>query len=188
VKKIAIFVSGRGSNAVNIIEYFKHSQRIQVEIVISTKSNSQLETLCKNYGIHFENNSFDNLEKVLKTLKSYKTDWIFLAGFLKLVPKMLIEAYPNRIVNIHPSLLPKYGGKGMYGTNVHKAIWNNKEPKSGITFHFVNEQFDEGEIIAQYSTDISDCINIEQIQKKVQTLEHQYYPKVIEQLLTESIL
>jgi len=184
VKKIAIFVSGRGSNALNIIDYFKHSQRIQVEIVISTKSNSVLENLCENHGIIFEENSFEDPKNVLIALKSQKIDWIFLAGFLKLIPKVLIEGFPNRIVNIHPSLLPKYGGKGMYGSRVHEAVWKNKEPNSGITFHFVNEIFDDGEIIAQYSTDISTCIHIDEIQQKIQSLEHQFYPKVIEQLLS----
>jgi phosphoribosylglycinamide formyltransferase-1 len=186
--KIAIFCSGSGSNAQKIMEYFQHSTTVKVEILIANKPDAYALERAKAFQIPtyiFDRNAFYNTNEVVNKLKELKVDWVILAGFLWLIPPNLIEHYPNKIVNIHPALLPKFGGKGMYGMHVHEAVVKNKEKESGISIHYVNSNYDEGNIIFQASCPINPQDNAEVVAKKVLTLEHAHYPKIIESLVNE---
>ncbi len=187
MKNIIIFASGSGSNAETIINHFKNSYLTKVSAVFTNKINAGVIQRAKNHEIPFEVFSKDDFqdERFLDKLVKYNPDLIVLAGFLLKVPEYLVKSFPNKIVNIHPALLPNYGGKGMYGMNVHKAVFENKEKFSGMTIHFVNEHYDEGNIIFQESTDITDCISPEEVALKVLALEHKNYPIVIEDLITD---
>ncbi|MGB1932465.1 MAG: formyltransferase family protein, partial [Flavobacteriales bacterium] len=148
--KIAILVSGAGTNAVNIIEYFEKNSVADVTLVVSNKTDALAVEKAQNKGVKtivFNNETFKKNGEVLDYLRSESIDFIVLAGFLMKVPNDIIHAYPNKIVNLHPSLLPKFGGKGMYGNNVHRAVIKAQESESGISIHFVNEEYDEGAII-----------------------------------------
>jgi len=185
-KRIAIFASGSGSNAQKIMEHFKRHNEAEVAIVLSNNADAYVLQRADNFEIPthiFGRNEFYETDKVPELLKSLEVDLIILAGFLWLIPESLLKAFPNKIINIHPALLPKYGGKGMYGDNVHKAVIENKEAESGITIHFVNEHFDEGEIIHQSRFKIDKSDDIEMVKFKGQQLEHLHYPKVVELLL-----
>ncbi len=185
-KRIAIFASGSGSNAQKIMEHFKKHTDAEVVIVLTNNPDAFVLQRADNFEIPthiFNRNEFYQSEQVVNLLKSLQVDIIVLAGFLWLIPANLLKAFPNKIINIHPALLPKYGGKGMYGDYVHKSVLENKEAESGVTIHFVNEQFDEGEIIHQSRFKIEKGYDIEMIKFKGQQLEHLHYPKVIEQLL-----
>ncbi|WP_207428285.1 phosphoribosylglycinamide formyltransferase [Pedobacter sp. SYSU D00535] len=185
-KRIAIFASGSGSNAQKIMEHFKKHNEAEVALVLTNNPDAYVLQRADNFEIPthiFDRYEFYKTESVVNLLKSLEVDLIVLAGFLWLVPENLLKAFPNKIINIHPALLPKYGGKGMYGDFVHNAVLANKEEESGITIHFVNEHFDEGEVIHQAKFRIEDGDDLEMIKFKGQQLEHQYYPKVIEQLL-----
>lgn len=186
VRKIVIFASGSGSNTENIIRYFENSENIKVVAVFSNKRNARV--LRRAYdldvqALHFDRDSFYHSNDVLHVLKDIDPDLIILAGFLWMVPKNIIENFPNRIINVHPALLPNYGGKGMYGMRVHEAIITNKEKESGITIHFVNEHYDEGEHIFQAKTIIEEHDSPESLASKIHELEHHHFPMVIEQLL-----
>src|SRR5690606_1017271 len=149
-KRIAIFASGSGSNAQKIMEHFKKSDEAEVAIVLTNNPEAYVLQRADNFEIPthiFDRKEFRDTDEIIKILKNLQIDLIVLAGFLWLIPKNLLEAFPNKIINIHPSLLPAYGGKGMYGDYVHKSVLTNKDTESGITIHFVNEHFDEGEII-----------------------------------------
>lgn len=186
MKRIAIFASGGGSNALKIMEYFANNDTIEVALVISNKSKAGVLEKAERQNVPsliINRKSFYETEDLLAELQSRKIDFIALAGFLWLIPTYLVNAFPNRIVNIHPALLPKYGGKGMYGMNVHRAVYAAKEPISGMTIHFVNAKYDEGNIIFQAECELSAQDTPEQIAKKVLTLEHQYFPKVIEKVI-----
>jgi phosphoribosylglycinamide formyltransferase-1 len=135
----------------------------------------------------FSNEEIEEGTKLLEFLKLEKVEWIVLAGFLRKIPMNLIQAYPQRIINLHPSLLPKYGGKGMYGSRVHKAVLNNKEPKSGISIHLVNEEFDQGKLIAQFSCKLETEDDLETLEQKIQELEHHHFPRVIEEHINQQI-
>ena len=153
-KKIAIFASGSGSNTQSIIEYFSQKKSIEVVVIMCNKSNAFVVERAKNLGINcfvFNIDSFKNNLDFLAVLEKYQVDWIVLAGFLLKIPEYLIDAYQNKIINIHPSLLPNYGGKGMYGMHVHRSVINNKEVESGISIHYVNKNYDEGKMIFQTS-------------------------------------
>ncbi len=183
--RIAIFASGSGSNAQKIMEHFKHHSQTEVALVLTNNPQAYVLQRADNFEIPthvFTRKEFLETEEVVKLLKKMEIDLIVLAGFLWLVPASLLKAFPNQIINIHPSLLPKYGGKGMYGDNVHKAVLANGEAESGITIHFVNENFDEGEIIQQARFKIEPDDTLDAIKLKGQHLEHQYFPKVVEQL------
>ncbi|ULT24599.1 phosphoribosylglycinamide formyltransferase [Sphingobacterium sp. E70] len=185
-KRIAIFASGSGSNAQKIMEHFKYSDEVEVALILSNNPDAYVIQRADNFEIPahiFDRNEFYNTDNVVNILKNLNIDLIVLAGFLWLVPNNLLKAYPNQIINIHPALLPKYGGKGMYGDHVHKAVLANKEEEHGITIHFANEHFDEGEIIyqAKFKVDAGDTLDI--IKFKGQQLEHQHFPKVIENLI-----
>lgn len=181
-----ILASGGGSNADKILQYFQNSDHISAVSVISNRENVGVLEVAKNYGVkaeYFPKVSFSNGE-VLKYLKEIAPDLIVLAGFLLQISPDIVQAFPNQIVNIHPALLPKYGGHGMYGKFVHQAVFENQEAESGISIHFVNENYDEGALIFQASTSVKSCQTPEEIASKVLELEHEHYPKVIENLLS----
>jgi phosphoribosylglycinamide formyltransferase 1 len=183
--KIAIFASGSGSNAQKIMEYFKHHPQIEVALVLSNNPQAFVLQRADNFEIPthvFTRTEFYETDSVVKLLKNLDVDLIVLAGFLWLVPVSLLQAFPNQIINIHPALLPKYGGKGMYGDHVHKAVLANGEAESGITIHFANQHFDEGEIIHQARFKIEPGDTLDSLKLKGQQLEHQHFPKVIETL------
>ncbi|MEE9372843.1 MAG: phosphoribosylglycinamide formyltransferase [Saprospiraceae bacterium] len=186
VKRIAIFASGSGSNAEKIIVYFKNRKDVKIEAVYSNRKNAMALKRADNQGvisIQFNKTQFLETLEIIEDLKRKKIDLIVLAGFLLLVPHSFVEAFPNRIVNIHPALLPKYGGKGMYGNHVHKAVSENGDSVTGITVHFVNHEFDKGEIIAQIKCVIVPNETPERIASKVLKVEHLYYPLIIDQVL-----
>jgi phosphoribosylglycinamide formyltransferase-1 len=185
-KRIAIFASGSGSNAQKIMEYFKRSDVAEVVLVLTNNPQAYVLQRADNFEIPshvFNREEFYKTDDVIKLLKNLQVDLIVLAGFLWLVPQSLLKAFPNKIINIHPALLPKYGGKGMYGDHVHEAVLAANEEESGITIHFVNENFDEGEIIHQSRFRIEPGDTLEIIKFKGQQLEHQNFPRVIESLL-----
>ena len=186
MKKIAIFASGSGSNAQNIIEHFSSKPSIEVSLVLSNKKNAFVLDRAKNLGVKalvFDRSSFYESDEVLDILKTEKIDFIVLAGFLWLVPDNLIENFPNRIVNIHPALLPKYGGKGMYGSKVHEMVVACGEKETGITIHFVNSHYDEGNIIFQARCAVHETDTPEEVANKVHQLEYKYFPTEIEKLV-----
>jgi phosphoribosylglycinamide formyltransferase 1 len=185
LKKIAILASGSGTNAEKIIQYFKSSEIAQVVTVGTNKEDAGVIDRAKKLGIpHFTFKKKELENGSVKALLMIKRiDLIVLAGFLLKIPDNLVQGFPQGIVNIHPALLPRYGGKGMYGINVHKAVKEAGEKESGITIHWVNEHYDEGEQIFQERVGLSPMDTPEQIAAKVQELEHKYYPKVIENLL-----
>lgn len=186
MKRIAILASGTGSNARKIVEHLQDNQYIEVALIASNRSNAGVLKMADDYDIPtrvINRSDFYNSDIFLKELNSADIGWIILAGFLWLVPLNLVGAYNNRIVNIHPALLPAYGGKGMYGMNVHRSVKQNAEKISGMTIHLVNEQYDEGVIIFQGQTDINPEDSAEDIASKVLKLEHEYYPIVVEGLV-----
>lgn len=187
MRKIVIFASGSGSNAEKIILHFKNSDSVVVSTVFSNKPDAKVLEKAENLGVStvvFDRNALSD-GTVLTKINAIQPDLIVLAGFLWKFPESIIEHYPGKIINIHPALLPEYGGKGMYGMNVHRAILENGEEKTGITIHYVNEHYDEGGIVFQAEVSIADCVSPEAIAAKVQELEHEHFPKVIENLLRE---
>jgi len=185
-KRIAIFASGSGSNAQKIMEHFKRSPEAEVVLILTNNPQAYVLQRADNFEVPshiFNRHEFYQTDDVIKLLKNLQVDLIVLAGFLWLVPVPLLKAFPNRIINLHPSLLPKYGGAGMYGDHVHKAILAAGEEESGITIHFVDEVFDEGEIIHQSKFKIEPGDNLEMIKFKGQQLEHTHFPRVVESLL-----
>ncbi|MET3978940.1 phosphoribosylglycinamide formyltransferase-1 [Mucilaginibacter sp. UYP25] len=185
-KRIAIFASGSGSNAQKIMEHFKRNADAEVVLILTNNAQAYVLQRADNFEIPshiFNRHEFYDTDDVISLLKNLQVDIIVLAGFLWLVPPSLLSAFPNKIINLHPALLPKFGGKGMYGDNVHKAVLEAGEEESGITIHFVNTQFDEGEIIHQSRFRIDPGDNLEMVKFKGQQLEHQHFPKVIENLL-----
>ena len=188
--KIAILVSGTGTNAINIIEYFEKNSVADVVLVISNKTDALAVEKAQNKGgktVVFNNESFKKNGVVLDYLMSQSVDFIVLAGFLIKISNDIIHAYPNKIVNLHPSLLPKYGGKGMYGKRVHRAVIEAQESESGISIHFVNKEYDEGAIIFQAKVSVEKGDSVEVLTKKIQQLEHRFFPKVIEQVISKSL-
>ncbi|MBE7179019.1 MAG: phosphoribosylglycinamide formyltransferase [Mucilaginibacter polytrichastri] len=185
-KRIAIFASGSGSNAQKIMEYFKRSSDAEVCIVLSNNPEAYVLQRADNFEIPthiFDRVEFYETDQVLDVLRKLQVDLIVLAGFLWLVPDNLIKAYRSKIINIHPSLLPKYGGKGMYGDRVHKTVLANKDSESGVTIHFVSDEYDTGEVIHQSRFRIEPGDDLEMIKFKGQQLEHHHFPRVIENLL-----
>lgn len=185
-KRIAIFASGSGSNAQKIMEHFKRSNDIEVSLVLTNNPDSFVLQRADNFEVPshvFDKKEFYESDKVVTLIKNLNIDLIVLAGFLWLIPENLLTSFPNKIINIHPALLPKFGGKGMYGDRVHHAVLEAKEQESGITIHFVNSEFDEGEIIHQSRFRIEKEDDLKMIKFKVQQLEHHHFPKVIEGLI-----
>jgi phosphoribosylglycinamide formyltransferase-1 len=186
-KQIVLFASGSGSNVENIFNYFKDRKDITICCVLSNKSDAKVFERCDRLhlnALYFNREAFSKSDFVLNLLKSLNPDLIVLAGFLWKIPENITHAFSNKIINIHPALLPKYGGKGMYGMNVHKAIKTHGETETGITIHYVNANYDEGAIIQQVATQIEKNDSPEDIAAKVHQLEYEYFPKVIDQLLT----
>jgi len=185
MKKIVLFASGSGSNAEKIVLHFKEKEQAKVVEIFTNNPNAKVLDRAKKLQVPTQ--LFNRLElnegKVLEQLQQIQPDLIVLAGFLWKFPEHIIAAYPNKVINIHPALLPNYGGKGMYGMHVHQAVLDNKEKETGITIHYVNEHYDEGEFIFQKSVNIEDCKTAEEIAEKIHVLEHQYFPEVIERLL-----
>jgi phosphoribosylglycinamide formyltransferase-1 len=187
VKNIAILASGAGSNAQKILEHFSDRMDIAVRLIVSNKQEAGVLNIAKVASIDtfiVTRDSFYATTDLLVELDKRNIDFIVLAGFLWLIPPYLIQHYPDRIINIHPALLPKYGGKGMYGHFVHEAVHLAKETHSGITIHYVNEKYDEGSIVFQERCEILPSDQPEDIARKVQVLEHSYYPTVIDQLVS----
>lgn len=185
MKRLVIFASGSGSNAENIIHFFKESKEIEVVSVLSNRKNAGVFERCKRLGVsclYFPKDAFIETDTVLQYVQEH-ADYIILAGFLLKVPEKIIASFPDSIINIHPALLPKYGGKGMYGMHVHQAVKDHKEPKTGITIHFVNEHYDEGGIIFQAETTLNPSDTPEDIAQKVHALEYEHFPKVIEKTI-----
>ncbi|WP_020529163.1 phosphoribosylglycinamide formyltransferase [Flexithrix dorotheae] len=182
---IAIFASGTGSNAVKIIDFFKEEKNISFS-VLSNKKDAPVLEKAQNLGVEtftFNRDEFFKQEEVLNYLKSKQTTLVVLAGFLWLVPSNIIKNFTNRIINIHPALLPKYGGKGMYGMKVHQAVVENKEKESGITIHYVDEQYDHGTVILQEKCIVEEKDTPEDVAQKIHQLEHYHYPRVVEAIL-----
>jgi len=183
-QKLAIFLSGAGSNARNICSYFKNHPKIEVVLLLTNKENSGAKAIGEEFGMPayvFSREQFYHTQAVLTELTQVGADVIVLAGFLWLIPEYLLEAYPDRILNIHPALLPKYGGKGMHGRHVHEAVYANREKETGLTIHLCNREYDKGNIIFQEKVSLSETDTPESIAQAVQQLEHQFYPKVIEE-------
>jgi len=186
VKNLAIFGSGAGSNAENICVYFNNSPDIKVVMMCTNRKDAFITQRAKKLRVPMFFTSKKELESfgdLAKILAKHKVDYIILAGFLLKIPSKMIEQYPNKIINIHPALLPKYGGKGMYGENIYKAVLENKESESGISVHFVNKNYDEGKIIFQESFGLSPDESVESLAAKVRELEQSLFPKIIEKTL-----
>lgn len=184
---IALFASGSGSNAVNIIQYFKEHPSINVALLVCNKSDAPVVQKAKELGVEVlivSNEEVENGLTLLQELHYRSIEWVILAGFLRKIPLNLLRGFPNRMINVHPALLPKYGGQGMYGMNVHKAVVEAKELKSGISIHLVNEEFDKGEILAQFETAIDPADTPEMVAQKVQLLEHAHFPVVIDKTIS----
>ncbi|MDT0691301.1 phosphoribosylglycinamide formyltransferase [Salegentibacter sp. F188] len=187
-KKIVVFASGSGTNTENIIKYFQNSPELRVVAVFSNRKSAGVLKKAHDLNIkalYFDRESFYHSNELLYVLQDMDPDLIVLAGFLWIFPENILQRFPAKVVNIHPALLPKYGGKGMYGDKVHKAIIENKEKESGITIHYVNEKYDEGEIIFQKTVDVNQDDTPESLAKKIHELEHAHFPKVIEEILQE---
>ncbi len=188
VKRIALFASGAGTNVQNIIEYFSDNENVNVDSVWSNNPNAFVLERSRSLGINtftFSRDEFRNSLKVVEILKNRDVDLVVLAGFLWLIPENLIQNFP--IINIHPALLPKYGGKGMYGLNVHQAVVDNHEKESGITIHFVNKNYDEGKIIFQAKCEVLSTDSATDVASKVHQLEYRYFPEIIEKVLSGRI-
>ena len=183
---VAIFVSGGGTNCENIIKYFKNSEEVKIRLVVSNKADAFALVRAQNQGVPttvITKQDFNDRETMTSLLKEYDIQFIVLAGFLLIVPDFLIEAYDRRMINIHPALLPKYGGKGMYGHHVHEAVKAANEKETGMTVHYVSNVCDGGEIIAQFSTPLSPDDTPDDIAHKEHLLEMEHFPKVIEEII-----
>ena len=186
---IAVFASGSGTNAQKIMEYFDNHPHIRVSLILSNKSDAQVLLRASNFFIPtfiFDRDTFYNSEKVLIVLKEKNVSWIILAGFMWLVPENILTSFENKIINIHPALLPKFGGKGMYGMKVHEAVVIAKENESGITIHYANAHYDEGNIIFQAKCFIDKNETADSLSEKIHLLEHKYYPTIIEKTILEN--
>lgn len=187
-QRIAIFASGTGSNAVNLIRFFKGHPTIEVAFVLSNKKEAKVLDSAIELGV--PTRCYSNAEVAdgdfLKSIcAEERVDWIILAGYLRLIPAALIQAFDRKMINLHPSLLPNYGGKGMHGRNVHTAVIANGESKSGITIHFVNEEFDKGEIIAQFHCALNSSDTVESLESKIRYLEQSYLPTVVQNTILQ---
>ncbi len=186
--RVAILASGSGSNAAALMNHFSNTEGIDVVLVGSNRSSSGVLEKANQAGVaslHFSREELDSGE-LLKKLETLKVDWVLLAGFLLKIPKEFCRAFENKILNIHPSLLPKFGGEGMYGMNVHRAVFEAEEKESGMTIHYVNERYDEGAIVFQGRIDVSELKSAEEIASEVLKLEHEYYPRVAREIILDS--
>lgn len=189
-KRLSIFASGSGSNAEKFFEHFRNHPKIEIVSVFTNNKSAGVIERADRFGIqhHVYNRTYwETGEQIIKILKEEEVDFIVLAGFMLLIPEKLVKEFSDRIFNIHPALLPKFGGQGMYGSNVHKAVKAAGETESGLTIHFVNEHYDEGKIIFQEKCQLETTDSAEDIAAKVLKLEHKNYPKVVEQEVLKSI-
>ena len=187
IKNIVVFASGSGSNAIKIYEYFQKDKRVNIKALCCNKKSAPVIKKFQNIGIKtivFEKNNLND-GGVLKTLLNLNPSLIILAGFLLKMPAEIINSFKNRIINIHPALLPSYGGKGMYGINIHRRVVENNERFSGLTIHYVNKDYDKGAIIFQKKVELSKNETAETLSKKILKLEHLHYPRIIEKLLED---
>lgn len=187
---IAILASGSGSNAQRIIEYFSNNKNIHFPFIITNNEYAFVRERAKTLNIpsvFIENKKLKTEDNLLNILLENKIDWVILAGYLLLIPSNVVNYYKHKIINIHPALLPKYGGKGMFGVKVHEAVIADKERESGISIHYVNEKYDEGDIIFQAKTSIDINDTAESLAKKIHLLEYEHFPKVIEKLISDNI-
>ncbi|HSD07976.1 phosphoribosylglycinamide formyltransferase [Flavobacterium sp.] len=189
MKRILIFASGSGSNAENIIKYFENRSTGTVVAVFSNNSKAGVLDRAKKFGVPTVIFSKEELNtgKVLQNVLGFQPDLIVLAGFLLKFTEDLINAFPNAVINIHPALLPKFGGKGMYGMHIHKAVVENKEIETGITIHYVNENYDEGNIVFQQNVALLETDTAESVAEKIHELEQKHFPEIIEQLLISNL-
>ncbi|WP_273568449.1 phosphoribosylglycinamide formyltransferase [Maribacter halichondriae] len=186
MKRIVLFASGSGSNVENIVRYFHNEPNVTIAAVLTNKRDAKVLERCNNLkinGLYFNRNAFYTTDCVLDILKTFNPDLIVLAGFLWKMPEKIVRSFPGKIINIHPALLPKYGGKGMYGNHVHQAVKDSGDIETGITIHYVNENYDEGAIIAQEKVAIKSNDSTEKIAEKVHALEYEHFPKTIAKLL-----
>ena len=186
MKNIAIFASGNGTNAERIIKYFSDIEAVDIQLVLSNNPNAGVLKRAEKLGVEtyvFNRDTFRNTDKIIDILRAKKIDLLVLAGFLWLVPSNILDVFSNRIINIHPALLPKYGGKGMYGQHVHEAVIASNDKESGITIHYVNEKYDDGQIIFQKSFEIAEDETPDSLAAKIHDLEYEHFPKVIEELI-----
>jgi len=186
MKNIAIFASGNGTNAQRIIEYFSGNKDIRVSLILSNKKDAFVLERAKKFNIKsllFNREDFYESNTIVDILDYHKTDLVVLAGFLWLVPTSMIDKYENKIINIHPALLPKYGGKGMYGRRVHEAVLEANEKESGISIHYVNQFYDEGNIIFQAKCNVYPTDTPENLAERIHGLEYQHFAQVIEEIL-----
>lgn len=186
MKNILLFASGSGSNVENIVNYFNDNPNVTIAGVLTNKKDAKVIDRCnrlKINALYFNTHAFYGSDCVLEVVRSFNPDLIVLAGFLLKMPKNILENFPEIVVNIHPALLPKYGGKGMYGMYVHKAVKENKDHETGITIHYVNENYDEGAIIHQAKTTVLPGDSPEMIAEKVHKLEYEHFPRTLEKLL-----
>ncbi|WNH14121.1 phosphoribosylglycinamide formyltransferase [Thalassobellus suaedae] len=187
MKRIVIFASGSGTNAENLIKFFHNTEDASVVQVLTNNPHAKVLDRCKTLhvsALSFNKIAFTKTDDVLNILKASQPDLIVLAGFLWKFPENILNAFPNKVVNVHPALLPKYGGKGMYGMHVHKAIVDNNEVETGITIHYVNEHYDEGAIIFQATCEVNTNDTAETVAAKIHELEMEHFPKVVEKLLS----
>ena len=187
--RIAIFASGSGSNAENIANYFSTNTQVEITLILTNKANAFVLERAKKLNIKsfvFNSVQFSETNDIVNLLNDNKIDLIVLAGFLLKIPEHLIQAFQHKIINIHPALLPKFGGKGMYGDHVHKAVVQNKETESGITIHYVNENYDEGKIIFQAICEVLPTDSYQDVAAKIHTLEYEHFPKTIDTLIKNS--
>jgi phosphoribosylglycinamide formyltransferase-1 len=188
MNKIAIFASGSGTNAQRITEYFNDKDNVEITLILSNNKDAFVMERAKKLNVPsiiFDRDDFYNSDKVFDILALREIDFIVLAGFLWFVPLNILKKFHNRIINIHPALLPKFGGKGMYGDKVHKAVIENKETETGISIHFVNEKYDEGKIIFQSKFNIEIEDTPDSIAQKIHQLEYEHFPRVIEEVVME---
>lgn len=188
MKHLAVFASGNGTNAEKIFEQFHEHSSIRVALLLTNNPTAGVIARAARFNIPvevFDKSILTKTNEIVKILQSCQVDWIALAGFMLMVPQNLIDAFPQRIVNIHPALLPAYGGKGMYGMHVHRAVVEADEKVTGISIHYVNERYDEGAIIFQASCAVQPDDTPETVAEKVHELEHKYYPQVIEELMLQ---
>lgn len=186
IRNIAIFASGAGTNAENCIQYFKNNPNIKVQFIVTNKKEAGVISIAEKYNIAYkiyEKKDWEDVKNIILELQHYNIDLILLAGYLALIPKELIQAFLHKMINIHPALLPKFGGKGMYGKNIHKTVLEQGEKETGITIHEVDEIYDNGKIIFQQSVPISVDDTISSIEQKVRKLEYYHLPRVVEKLL-----
>ncbi|WP_053970875.1 phosphoribosylglycinamide formyltransferase [Mangrovimonas sp. ST2L15] len=188
MKRIVIFASGSGSNAENLITFFQEREDASVVLVLTNNPQAKVLDRCKRLkvsALSFNRIALVETNDVLGLLKNAKPDLVVLAGFLWKFPENLLHAFPNKVINVHPALLPKFGGKGMYGMHVHEAVVANKEKETGITIHYVNEHYDEGAIIFQASCQVESTDTAEDVAAKIHELEMEHFPKVVAKLLNE---